>query len=379
MRNLKARLQWTQPAEEAFIHLKQLLARATDLALPDYSLPFHLDVSETNGAVNGILFQKKGGERQILMYASVLLDNTEIRHPPCTQLAAGLAKIIQKTVHIVMGHPLNILTSHNVVAYVNSQIFTMTSLRQQRKSKILGAHNLLFSHEGINMADRMTTGPTHDCMRKVQTEEKIRPDLETEHIPGSEVLYTDGCCFRMEDGNSKSGFAVVRQEGQRIEILQSGKLEGQQSAQKAEIQAVVEALKERAGKEVTLYTDSAYAYGAVHVQLPQWKRAGFLTAGQKPIKHEKLMKELAESLLLPKKVAVVKCKGHDMTGSETAEGNRQADRAAKDAAGYTGARQMVTVEEECQQDILGGSRSPESTREGLSRGKVIVEEKTGCD
>ena len=94
--------------------------------------------------MNGVLFQKKGGDRNILMYISVGFDKTEKRHPTCTQHAAGVARLIQKCAHIVMGHHLQILTTHSVVAYVNSQMFTMTSLRQQYLSKILRAPNLEF-------------------------------------------------------------------------------------------------------------------------------------------------------------------------------------------------------------------------------------------
>ena len=61
--------------------------------------------------VNGVLFQKKWGG--ILLYVSVTLDTTEDRHPPCTRHAAGVAKILQKTAHVVMGHPLTVLTTHS--------------------------------------------------------------------------------------------------------------------------------------------------------------------------------------------------------------------------------------------------------------------------
>lgn len=60
MRNLTPALTWTLEGEAAFIELKQRLARAEDLAVPDYQKEFFLDVSETDGAVNAILFQKKG-------------------------------------------------------------------------------------------------------------------------------------------------------------------------------------------------------------------------------------------------------------------------------------------------------------------------------
>uniref|UniRef100_A0A3P9CGM2 ribonuclease H n=1 Tax=Maylandia zebra TaxID=106582 RepID=A0A3P9CGM2_9CICH len=168
MRNLSAPLSWTTETEQAFIKLKQQLSVASDLAVPDYALPFHLDVSGTGTHINGILFQKKGGERKVLTYVSVMLDNTEKRHPPCTQHVSGLAKIIQKTAHIVMNHPLKILTSHSVVAYVSSQAFTLTSLRQRRLSTILEAPHITYSHEATNnwllLAEQAADKTASDCI-----------------------------------------------------------------------------------------------------------------------------------------------------------------------------------------------------------------------
>ena len=65
-RNLTAVLTWTPEAEKAFIELKQTLAQAEALSLPDYTLPFHLDVSEQDGYMHSILYQKQKGERRVL-------------------------------------------------------------------------------------------------------------------------------------------------------------------------------------------------------------------------------------------------------------------------------------------------------------------------
>ena len=187
MCNLSATLNWTQEAEEMFIKIKQALSAAAELAIPDYTLPFYLDVSGTELCTNGVLFQRKGGVRTVLMYVSVMLDNMEKRHPTCTQHVAGVAKLIQKTAHIVMEHQLHVLTTHSVVAYVNSQTFTLTALRQRRLSKILEAPNLTFTHEGINMAEQLGTGDPHECVERVLKEEKVRPDLQTDPIPGAQT------------------------------------------------------------------------------------------------------------------------------------------------------------------------------------------------
>lgn len=61
------------------------------------------------------------------------------------------------------------------------------------------------------------------------------------------------------------------------------------------------------------------------MELSQWKRAGFLTTNQQPIKHEKEMKALEEALEGPLEVAIIKCKGHDDSATWVARGNRAAD------------------------------------------------------
>lgn len=352
-RNLKAELSWTPATETAFISLKQDLSRATDLATPHYDEPFYLDVSETNGIVNGVLFQKKRGSRDVLMYVSIKLGPMEARQPTCTQHAAGVAKIIQKTAHIVREHPLKVLTTHSVVAYVNSQAFTMTALKQQRLSKILDAPNLTFTHEGINMADLMGSGEPHDCVKRAQVEEKVREDLRAEPIAGAEEWFTDGCCHRDEEG-LKAGYAVVRRVGKEHQVIEAGRIEGQQSAQRAEVIALIRALRLAKHMKVNIYTDSAYAFGAAHVELAQWKRAGYRTATNAPIRHKNEMEELEKALMDPDEVSIVKCKGHSEGDNPVARGNQKADEAAKKAAGYKGQRQMVqvTAEEEGSTNTL---------------------------
>ena len=385
MRNLGANLDWTQKAEAVFIALKQALATAAELAIPDYSSPFYLDVSGTEHCTNGILFQRKGGVRTILMYISVMLDSLEKRHPQCTQHATGVAKLIQKTAHIVMGHQLQVLTTHSVVAYVNSQTFTLTPLRQRRLSKILEAPNISFTHEGINMADQIGSGEPHECTGRVYKEEKVRPDLQAEPIQGAKNLYTDGCCFRHDQEGLKAAYAVIEEIQGEMITRKAEMLEGQQSAQRAEVIAVIEALKLGRGQDINIFTDSAYAVGAVHVELGQWMRIGFLTATNKPIKHEKEMKELAEALLLPNSVAVIKCRGHDSSNTLVAKGNEAADRAAKQAAGYEVKAVMMTSETEVGTDPNSGTEklgqlqpqaSPQEKTRQEARGAI---DKTGTD
>nr|XP_049617673.1 uncharacterized protein LOC125992617 [Syngnathus scovelli] len=347
MRNRTAVLDWDTQSESAFISLKQALATAAELHRPDYTKPFYLDVSEKTATIGGVLFQKGGGDRQVLMYTSVQLDQTEKRHPPCTRYVAGLAKILQKTAHIVMLHPLTVLTTHSVMAFVTSTAFTLSPLRQGRVEKIVSAPHITYTHKGINMADALLEGEQHQCERRAVEQSKIRPELQGDAYPDAEMnLYTDGCCFRdPHAGGLRTAYAIVEQNMQgQLEVKETEKMEGKQSAQRAELRAVVRALELAEGKSVNVYTDSAYVCGVVHVELMQWLRAGFLTATGKPIKHQEEVMRLREALMRPSKVAVIKCKGHSKGTTWVEKGNEAADQAAKQTAGYRPVYQMMSTE-----------------------------------
>ncbi|KAL3980263.1 magnesium transporter [Sarotherodon galilaeus] len=186
-----------------------------------------------------------------------------------------------------------------------------------------------------------------------EVEEKVREDLKAEPIAGAEEWFTDGCCHRDEEG-LKAGYAVVRRVGQEYQVIEAGRTEGQQSAQRAEVIALIRALRLAKNLKVNIYTDSAYAFGAAHVELAQWKRTGYRTATNAPICHKKEMEELEKALEDPDELSIVKCKGHSQGDNPVARGNQTADEAAKKAAGYKGQRQMVqvTAEEEVSTNTL---------------------------
>ncbi|XP_073346961.1 protein NYNRIN-like [Pagrus major] len=342
-RNLTAALIWTQEAEEAFTNTKQALSTATALASPDYTAPFHLDVSEKSGIVNAVLYQQKEGERRILMYHSSRLDNMELGQGGCARHLAALAKAITKTEHMVMCHPLKINTNHGVVAFLNSSAFTFSTARKVKVSAALKQPHITYHAEGINMAQNMTTEEhlKHDCAEVAAKDIRLRPDLQTEPLQAPDLtLYTDGRCYKGENGNIAS-YAVVKQEQQHHDVIDQGTIPQPAPAQLAEVIALTKALQHSKGLRVNIYTDSAYAHGAVHVDGPQWVRRHFLTTASTPVKHRDQLEELIKAVLLPKEVAVMKCRVHQKGSSDVARGNEAADAAAKQAGGYR--RQMMAA------------------------------------
>ncbi|XP_069778972.1 uncharacterized protein [Narcine bancroftii] len=245
------------------------------------------------------------------------------------------SKNFTKGGNIVMGHGLTVLTTHSIVAFVSSTAFRMTLIRQTRLEKILNAPNVTFTHEGINMADNMGEGEPHCCKKKVLRDSKIRPVLQATPLrEPDETLFTDGCCYRHPKDGLKAAYAVVRKTTEGFEEIITGTVRGKESAQLAELQGMIAALECAEGKEVNIYTDSAYVVGTIQVELSQWIRSGFLTAARTPIKHEKDGRKLAEALLKPRALAIIKCKGHDKTDTMVARGNQEVDTAAKRATGY---------------------------------------------
>lgn len=352
-RNFHAPLAWTPEASEAFALLKTDLSVAAALTAPDYQSKFHLDVSEKEGFTSSVLFQKQEGERRVLMYHSSKLDHIELGQTTCSRYVAAVAKAIEKTAHLVMCHPLEIHTHHGVASYLMSKEFTFSSERKNKIQNKCTQSHITFVNTDKNMADALNAeeGLPHSCTERAAQELKLRPDLENMPHQNPDLwLYTDGCCYRGEEGNI-AAYAVVQQlsDGSHI-TLEAAIIPQPASAQLAEIIGLTQALKKAEGKTVNIYTDSAYAHGAVHIDGPQWVRRNFTTTGNLPIKHKTQMEKLISSISLPEKVAIMKCKGHQRSNNRISEGNDAADKAAKKAGGYT-PRQMVMRPETSQTEL----------------------------
>ncbi|XP_034056646.1 uncharacterized protein LOC117536034 [Gymnodraco acuticeps] len=365
---MTAKLEWDSDSEHAFITLKQDMSTVCALASADYQHPFFLDVSEKENTVNGVLFQKKGDQspgRKMLLYASVALDAAEAKEPPCIRHAAGVARVLRKIQHIVMRHPLTVLTSHSIVALVNSAAFTMTSARQTRLEKSLTQPHITYTHEGTNMADYLPgEGVPHRCEEKVVQDVKIRPDMQETPVTGARDMFTDGCCYRHPQDGLKGAYAVVGRSNETglFENIDCSPIKGKVSAQLAELKGVIAALNQGIDQDINVYTDSAYVHGVVHHDLKRWLRAGFVTSTGTPVKHYHEIKALEEAIMKPNRVAVIKCKGHTKTTGYLTDGNTAADLAAKQAAGYEATFSQMVVRAP-QEGILEARTDEELAKE----------------
>jgi ribonuclease HI len=117
----------------------------------------------------------------------------------------------------------------------------------------------------------------------------------------------------------KAGAAVVDQGGS---IIWSAPLPPGTSAQKAELIALAEALERAEGKRVTVYTDSRYAFGTIHVHGAIYRERGFITVKGKELRNLPEIQRLLTAVQKPQAVVVVHVPHHQSAQTPEAMGNR---------------------------------------------------------
>lgn len=154
----------------------------------------------------------------------------------------------------------------------------------------------------------------------------VRKNLRDQPLPGAQVTwFTDGSSYVAED-RRVAGVAVVND----YQIIWSSSLPKGSSAQKAELIALLQALRLAEGERVNTYTDSRFA--AAHVHGAIYRQRGLLTSAGKEIKNKEEILSLLEAIHLPEKIAIIHCPGHQKRDSREARRNRRADLEVKRAS-----------------------------------------------
>ncbi len=220
-------------------------------------------------------------------------------------------------------------------------------LQEQRTSHLSTArwlryHTILLDMPNVTVKRCTTLNPAtllpteedgqehHCCLSVLEQVCTPRPDLLDTPLENCDnVLFVDGSASKdPQTGLNKVGFAVTTE----FEVVKSGKLPSNYSAQAAELVALTEECNLMADKCVTIYTDSRDAFGVTHDFGALWKHRNFLKSDGHPILNAALVAKLLEAILLPDKVAICKCAAHTNDKSFISTGNARADAAAKAAA-----------------------------------------------
>ena len=133
-------------------------------------------------------------------------------------------------------------------------------------------------------------------------------------------IYTDGAC----SGNpGPGGWGVVLRWRDQEKTLRGG--EANTTNNRMELMAAIcalDALKRPC--EVVLYTDSRYVQQGIQEWLPNWKRRGWKTAGNQPVKNADLWQRLEQAAARHLQIEWRWVKGHARHPQ-----NEQADQLAR--------------------------------------------------
>ncbi|KAG6928860.1 hypothetical protein G0U57_006885, partial [Chelydra serpentina] len=238
-------IPWPPEADSAFVSLKQGLASAPALGLPDYSKPFTLLCHEQSGCALGVLTQMHGERNRTVAYFSATLDPVAQGLPPCLCAVAAAACLVEISDSLVLCSPLTLLVPHSVE--------TLLHCSQLNPATLLPLSN---------------DGDSHDYLSIVSAVTVPRSDLSDVPLPNSDlVLFTDGSCFRDNQGHLLARYTVVSLS----ETLEAAPSPSVTSAQVAELVALTRACFLVEGRCATIYTDSRYAFGLYMTLAPSGK------------------------------------------------------------------------------------------------------------
>ncbi|XP_062054485.1 uncharacterized protein LOC133764883 [Lepus europaeus] len=379
---------WGEEQQLAFDQLKKALLEAPALSLPDPNKPFILYIDERRGIAKGVLTQKLGPWKRPVAYFSKKLDSVASGWPPCLRMIAAVATIVKDSDKLTLGQPLTVVTSHAI-----ETVIRQPPDRWLSNARITHYQAMLLNPERIRFGTTASLNPatllpepgdhtqvSHNCQQVLAEVYGAREDLTDQPLPDAEYTwYTDGSSF-LHQGERRAGAAVV--DGKTV--VWASALPPGTSAQKAELVALTEALKQAKGKRVNIYTDSRYAFATAHVHGEIYKRRGLLTSAGREIKNKQEILDLLQALFLPKKVSIIHCPGHQKGEDPVAQGNRMADEVARTSAlgscalninvqdsPSQGPEWNYTEQDEASIQRLGGIYD-ETTKSWKIQGKVVL-------
>ncbi|XP_052018559.1 uncharacterized protein LOC127668804 isoform X2 [Apodemus sylvaticus] len=324
---------WTPEHLKAFKEIKKALLSAPALALPDLTKPFTLYVDNRAGVARGVLTQTLGPWKWPIVYLSKKLDPVASGWPSCLKAISAVALLLKDADKLTLGQQTIIVAPHALESIIRQPPDCwMTNACMTHYQSLLLTERVLFAPLAIlNPATLLPeadeSAPIHQCIDILAEEPGTRKDLTDQLWPGCPSWYTDGSRF-MVKGKRRAGVVVV--DGRQT-IWASSLPEGI-SGQKAELIALIQALKLAEGKMINIYMDSGYAFATTHVHGDTYKQRGLLTSTGKDIKIKEEILSLLEAIHVPKKLAIIHCPGHQKGHDAVTKGNKMADSAAKHAA-----------------------------------------------
>ena len=116
----KTFIEWTEAANAAFEHLKELCVSTTILAYPNYQLSFILHTGSSSEGLGAVLYQKKEGKLRVIAYASRSVSKSESNYPSHKVEFLALKWAVCEKFHEYLcgSKPFEVYTDDNPLTYV---------------------------------------------------------------------------------------------------------------------------------------------------------------------------------------------------------------------------------------------------------------------
>ena len=156
------KFEWTSKQEEAFRKLKQAIATAPVLALPDPNLPFVVHTDASGFALGAVLQQDQGKGLQPIAYLSKKMLDAETRYPVRDQELLAIIHALKSWRQYLYGKKFTIKTDHHSLKYLETQ--PHLSNREARWKDLLAQYDYVIEYvEGKEnvVADGLSRRPDH--------------------------------------------------------------------------------------------------------------------------------------------------------------------------------------------------------------------------
>ncbi|RMC20691.1 hypothetical protein DUI87_01543 [Hirundo rustica rustica] len=210
------------------------------------------------GIALGILAQNLIPYQRAVAYLSKQLDTAAKGWPGYLRAVAAVAINIQEACKFTLGQKMTVLISHTVSAVLEAKGGHWLSLQRFPKYQAI-----LVEQDDAEIVVTNIVNPASflsgsmgepvicDCLETIEATYSRHPDLKDTPLEDADTWFTDGSSY-VVSGRRHAGYAVTTSK----EVIESGPLPTNTSAQKAEIIALIRALELAKGKEINIYTDS---------------------------------------------------------------------------------------------------------------------------